>query len=662
MCAIAGVWLRSPAQGHALAGWAQEMARAMQHRGPDGQGCWVAEREGIALAHRRLAIRDLDDRASQPMVEPDQSGVLVFNGEIDNHASWRRDLMREGHALGHGHPLTHQTVHSSGDTEALLHALRRWGPDEACRRAQGMWAWAWYDRVQQRLTLSRDRLGKKPLYWLQADWGMAFASQMQAFRSLPMFKPVVHPNALSHYLRWGFIEGPDTILSGVHRVEPGQSITFEQGRLVSRYQHWKVDDDVVEALKQRIHDPVEAQRELKVVLKAAVADRLSTDVPVGAFLSGGIDSALVVARMQELGACARTWCIGFDDPQYDESDRAQMMAQALGTRHETISVTGRCALDLLPHLAKLMDEPMADASLIPTTVLAQHAATSVKSVMTGDGGDEAFGGYPRYRMNGTWMQRLALLPPPFRTALATGLEHTDPSRWTQLAQWLPPAWRPTLPASKVEKLTRWLRAKDDQTRNQVGLMRWDPTMLWPGAPQDAPMSPWVSQGFEHTSETELQLAPSEVMQRFEMAHYLSGDLLAKMDRATMWNSLEARSPLLDHRVVALAWRLSPQLKAEGPRLKELLRRSLEAHVPRSLMDFPKRGFTPPMDRWLRAELKEPARDLLESLIDHTRGRWNETLIRNAWAAQQQGTRHEVDRVWTLLTLELWRREWDLELP
>lgn len=662
MCAIAGVWMRSPASVHQMAQWASSMTQAMQHRGPDGSGLWVDQPLGLALAHCRLAIRDTGDGASQPMVEPGGDRVLVFNGEVDNHRSWREELIRQGHGLGHVRAGTDQIESSPGDTEALLHALSHWGPERVCRRTQGMWAWAWFERDAQRLTLSRDRVGKKPLYWLQADWGMAFASQMQAFRCLPMFKPSLNPQALSHYLRWGFISGPQTILNGVHRVEPGQTLVFEQGRLASQFQHWSVDEDIERGLRSRVVDPSFAQRELMRVLKQSVADRLSTDVSTGAFLSGGIDSALVVALMQELGASTRTWCAGFDDPQHDESQRALAIAKTLGTRHETVRVEGRAAVDLMPDLARIMDEPLADASLIPTTVLARQSASSVKVVLTGDGGDEGFGGYPRYRMNGRLMRGLGGIPPPLRRAMAMGLEQVESRHWAQLARYVPSAWRPTLPAAKADKLARWLRAEGDQARRQVGLMRWDPAMLWKAAPLES-RDPQSTGGLSaRTSASIGDLSPSEQLQRWEMTHYLSGDLLTKMDRATMWSSLEARSPLLDHRVVAFAWRCSPALKAEGPRLKELLRCCLEGYLPRSLMDVPKRGFTPPMDRWLRAELKAPALELLESLLKHTQGRWNEALIRQAWTAQQEGTRHEVDRVWTLLTLELWRQEWGLELP
>ena len=662
MCAIAGLWMTEPTEAGALAAWARAMTDAMVHRGPHGDGVWCAPEQGLALAHRRLAIRDTGPSAAQPMVDPTQGRVLVFNGEIDNHRAWRDELARGGCRMGHHHPGLNTVQHSTGDTEVLLHALSAWGADRVCERAQGMWAWGLFERDAHRLTLSRDRLGKKPLYWVQGDWGMAFASQLQALRQLPMLQLRINPRGLAHYLRWGYIEGPESILEGVHRVEPGQTLVFEQGRCVDRRQHWSVDSAVARGLDARLPSAAQAQEQLNDTLRLAVADRLQADVPVGAYLSGGIDSALVVALMQEQRTDTRSFCIGFDDPDHDESAAAQSMAAVLGTRHETARVDGQAARALLPTLARIMDEPLADASLIPTTLLSQWASQSVRVVLTGDGGDEAFGGYARYRSPHPFMRMLAALPAPLRMALAQTLKSISPAVWALAVRGLPPHVRPTLPASKADKLARWLRAADAGQRMQVGLMRWNPSHLWPDAPQDAPHPATVQRWQGLAGNVGDQLAASEAMQRLEMGHYLSGDLLAKMDRASMWASVEARSPLLDHRVIELAWRMPASLKAEGPRLKEVLRRSLEHHVPRTLFDRPKRGFTPPMARWLRHECKAPAQDLMDSLLDHTRHRWNTDAMRRAWQGQQAGTRHEVDRIWTLITLELWRREWKLDLP
>ncbi len=658
MCAIAGVWMPGRSDASRLNEVAAAMAARMEHRGPDGQGVWCDPQTGLALSHQRLAIRDTGDAARQPMEHPGGRGVLVFNGELDNHVRWRNELVRSGCGMGHREPDHRRLTHSAGDTEVLLHALNEWGVDRVCRDALGMWAWAYFDRSSEQLVLSRDRLGKKPLYWLEAPWGMAFASQLQAFQGLPQWQPRIAPEGLAQYLQWGFIEGPTTILQGVQRVEPGQVLSFKRARCVQDRRYWSVDQSMEQGARQRIHSPMEARAAVLDTLRIAVVDRMQADVPVGAFLSGGIDSALVVALMQEQGADATTFSIGFDSPSHDESEDARAIAQALGTRHHATTVDGAMAAHWLDLLPAIMDEPLADASLIPSAVLAQQAAQSVKVVLTGDGGDEAFGGYARYRFGGRGMRTLAALPSGVRHGMAQALSRVEPAQWERLAARLGPRWRPTLPASKADKLVRWLRADSAEARAQVGLQRWDPSALWPGTP----LNPGPSAPASVSSQKANALAFSEWRQFAEMRHYLSGDLLAKMDRATMWSSLEARSPILDHRVVDLAWRIAPSLKADGPRLKEVLRLSLERYLPRSVFDRPKRGFSAPLEYWLRRELRAPAQELLNSLMRHVEDRWNTGLIEQAWTEQQAGTAHHVDRLWTLITLELWRRHWKLDLP
>lgn len=658
MCAIAGVWMPDSPDGAWLGEVAAAMAGRMKHRGPDGQGVWCDPQVGMALSHRRLAIRDTGATARQPMEHPGGRAVLVFNGELDNHVRWRAELIRSGCAMGHRDSDSRRVTYSAGDTEVLLHALDEWGVDRVCHEALGMWSWAYFDRSSDQLVLSRDRLGKKPLYWIEASWGMAFASQLQAFQAIPQWQARVAPEGLAQYLKWGYIEGPSAILQGVRRVEPGQMLTFKHARFVEDRRYWSVDRSVEQGTRQRIHSPIEAQAAVLDTLRIAVIDRMQADVPVGAFLSGGIDSALVVALMQEQGADTSTFSIGFDSPDHDESDDARVIARTLGTRHHTTTVDAAVAADWLAQLPAIMDEPLADASLIPSAVLAQQAAQSVKVVLTGDGGDEAFGGYARYRLGGRGMRALAALPAGLRHGMANAMSRIEPAQWEWLAGRVGRRWRPTLPASKADKLVRWLRAENPEARSQVGLLRWDPTALWPAAPLElgppalAPASQMAAQ----------MVSSSERLQLLEMRHYLCGDLLAKMDRATMWSSLEARSPLLDHRVVDLAWRISPAVKAEGPRLKEVLRLSLERYLPRALFDRPKRGFSAPIEHWLRRELHGPAQELLNSLMRHVDGRWNTELIERVWAEQQAGTAHHADRLWTLITLELWRRHWNLDLP
>lgn len=639
----------------------QRMLDTMAHRGPDGQGLWVDEKAGLVLAHRRLAIQDPSDAAAQPMATADGDQVLVFNGEVYNHAEWRGQLARDGCGFGHrgadGRP-----ARSPGDTEALLHALRHWGPDRSCRRTRGMFAWAWLERSQGRLTLARDRLGKKPLVVAEGPWGMAFASQLSALLTLPMVGRRLRPQALDHYLRWGHAPVDHTLVAGVSRVGPGEVQVWEAARRTARRRYWQAEVVATMGARQRLAPGPETTARLEAVLAAAVRDRLIADVPLGAFLSGGIDSALVVALMQEQGdGRTLTYSIGFDDPHCDESPQAAAIAKALGTRHTSWTATGSQARDLLSQLPQITDEPLGDASQLPTTLLALQASASVKVALTGDGGDEAFGGYPRYRQAMGLLGAVSRWPAPLRHLGGLAISQVRPARWQSMADRLPVSMRPTLMASKVDKLQRWLQADGPLQRRLALMQRWDPAGLRGGRSEGGAASGPEADALCGV-ECDAGLHESERMQLQEMCDTLSADLLAKMDRATMWASMEARSPLLDDRVLALAWRLDPRLKAEGPRSKEILRQLLARRLDPALFDRPKRGFSAPLTRWLGGELKEPVDELLHSLCRHTHGRWRTGAITAAWAAQQSGRSHEVDRLWTLVALEGWRRRWGLELP
>ena len=662
MCAIAGLWLTRPLPAEELTARALAMADRMARRGPDGRGVWIDASRGLALAHRRLAIADLSPAGAQPRVRSNPTQALVYNGEIYDHLQWRYELGLSPQAPG-------------GDTATLAAGLSRWGVDASCRRARGMFALAWWDGEAERLTLARDRAGEKPLLLARGDWGLAFASDLAPLMQLPWIRPSVDPTVLREVLQWGHASGRGTLVAGIERVLPGEVQVYERACLHSRRRWWSLAPLVAQAATDapRITDPQSAVRSVLQTLHDSVRERMVAAVPVGVFLSGGIDSALVAATMaavarEEGRGPVHSHSLGFDDPQLDESQAARSIAQALGTEHHAWHMSGAHARDLMPLLPQITGEPLADASQLPTTLLALRASSNLRVVLTGDGGDELFGGYVRYRQALGIMGLLGSLPQGLRGRMADGLQSLGPSPWNALARAIPARWRPSLPASKVDKLTRWLQLSDANARARAWMQLWDPDGLMPQThrAQAKPASAaadWLQDGqAEGPTPWPSKLPASERMQALEWSSVLPGDLLAKMDRATMWASVEARSPLLDPRMIELAWRLDPSLKAEGRRTKEVLRLSLATQLEPALFDRPKRGFSAPLARWLSNELREPAADLLDSLMGHTRGRWNTAAIAQAWHGQLEGRRHETDRLWCLIVLEQWRRHWKLEWP
>jgi asparagine synthase (glutamine-hydrolysing) len=655
MCGIAGIWRAKSQPIDDVAAIARGMAHTLVRRGPDGEGVWVDDRSGLALAHRRLAIQDVSPAAAQPMQDAQQRSTLVFNGEIYNYQELRARLALEGFK-----PLTNRGAAPYSDTAVLLQMLQHWGVDYTCVHALGMFALAWWDSTHQILYLVRDRMGKKPLYFAHGAWGMAFASQPRALWVVPELQPQLHPEGLVNYLHLGFAPVHQTLLSGIQVVEPGQ---IQQWALrdglpvcIESYRYWHLGSVAAHGLANRIHSLPQACETLRPLLLSAVRHRVQADVAVGAYLSGGVDSALVVAAMQAVGSVqggpTRTFSMGFDDPAYDEAPQAMAIAQHLGTQHTQWRMNGADALAMLNQIPDILDEPMADASIFPTTFLSLHAQSHVGVVLTGDGGDEAFGGYMRYRQAQGWLGQLQRLPWGLRYGLAQCLQHTPNRIWDRLGQLLPQAKMPTQFAIKVNKLAGWLKQKNPAEQSQIFLA------LWPA--HSLPRAHWDDGEFSAPQG----LSPSEVLQWWEMRHYLPGDLLTKMDRATMWASLEARSPLLDHRIIELAWCLAPALKAMGGTPKRVLRTLLSEVLPADLVYGPKRGFSVPLDAWLRGALREPSRELLESWC--ARG-WSESSswpvlpqrheVMKTWSAQQAGAVGLADRIWALMQLELWIQRW-----
>ena len=644
MCGIAGMvdW-RAATSADALRSIADAMIETVRHRGPDAGDVWVEAEGGVALGQRRLAIIDLSPGGAQPMHSADRRFVITFNGEIYNYRDIRRELQAAGHSM-----------RSDSDTEVLLEACALWGVEAAIERAIGMFAFALWDRKTRSLTLARDRLGIKPLYYAASPERILFASQLKAFRPAPHWKPTIDEDAVVGYLRHAYIAQPRTIYREAEKLAPGHILTLREGSTSSPKCFWDLRGIAVAGQRRNdpVPDPREAADRLDALLRDSVKLRMIADVPLGAFLSGGIDSSTVVALMQAQSTRAvKTFSIGFHESGYDEAQCAKQVAAHLGTDHTEFYVEPRHALDVIPHLADWFDEPFADPSQIPTYLVSELTRKHVTVALSGDGGDELFAGYNRY----VWAERLArtvnLVPRPLRGASAAALRALAPQTWNRLFGFVPAAWRPALPGDKLHKITTLLDNPQPDAIYRRLVSQWErpEEVAAAGREPRGPMwDPTIARDFH-------DLVPR--MQFLDMITYLPDDILTKVDRATMAVGLEGRVPLLDHRVVAYSWSLPLEFKLRGGRSKWLLRQVLDRYVPRSLIDRPKMGFGVPIDAWLRGPLREWAESLLAPARLASDGFVRVEPVRRAWREHLEGSRNWQYPLWTVLMLQAWRARW-----
>ena len=644
MCGIAGMvdW-RAATPADALRSIAEAMIETVRHRGPDAGEVWVEAEGGVALGQRRLAIIDLSPGGAQPMHSADRRFVITFNGEIYNYRDIRGELQAAGHPM-----------RSDSDTEVLLEACALWGVEAAIERAIGMFAFALWDRKTRSLILARDRLGIKPLYYAATPERVLFASQLKAFRPTPHWKPTIDADAVVGYLRHAYIAQPRTIYREAEKLAPGHILTLREGSMPSPKCFWDLRGIAIAG--QRRNDPApdaqEATDRLDGLLRDSVKLRMIADVPLGAFLSGGINSSTVVALMQAQSTRpVKTFSIGFHEGGYDEAHCAKQVAAHLGTDHTEFYVEPRHALEVIPHLADWFDEPFADPSQIPTYLVSELTRKHVTVALSGDGGDELFAGYNRY----VWAERLAravnLVPRPLRGASATALRALAPQTWNRLFAFVPASWRPALPGDKLHKITTLLDNPQPDAIYRRLVSQWERPDEIAAAGQEprGPLwDPSIAQDFP-------DLVPR--MQFLDMITYLPDDILTKVDRATMAVGLEGRVPLLDHRVVAYSWSLPLEFKLRGGRSKWLLRQVLDRYVPRPLIDRPKMGFGVPIDAWLRGPLREWAESLLTPARLASDGFVRVEPVRRAWQEHLDGSRNWQYPLWTVLMLQAWRARW-----
>jgi asparagine synthase (glutamine-hydrolysing) len=648
MCGITG-FLASrnapPATG--LDATIARMAATLEHRGPDEQGVWVDAAIGCALGHRRLSIIDLSAHGTQPMHSACGRYVIVFNGEIYNHGELKNELARAGAApVWRGH----------SDTEIMLAAIVHWGVNAATARFTGMFAFALWDREAQTLTLARDRAGEKPLYYGQVGDSFAFGSELKALRAHPAWRGDIDRDALALFMRYACVPAPYSIYRGIRKLPPGSLLTFRAGAapgtLPEPSAYWSAN--AVAATGQRAPfagTVAAAADELDKHLRAAIAGQMIADVPLGAFLSGGIDSSTVVALMQAQSAVpVRTFTIGFNEAAYDEARHAAAVARHLGTDHTELHLTAQDALDVVPRLPALYDEPFADSSQIPTHLVAKMARQHVKVCLSGDGGDELFGGYTRHAWTGRMWRAMRRHPPALRRAAAAIARSLSPAAWDNvfaaLAPVLPRAARQSHPGDKIHKAAAALGASDAAGIYLSLVSQWqDPAAVVIGG-SEPPVA-----ARDRTAWQTGSIAESQML--LDLMSYLPDDILVKLDRAAMSVSLETRLPFLDHRVIEFAWQLPLSMKIRDGQGKWLLRQLLYRHVPAALVERPKTGFGVPLDSWLRGPLRQWAGDLLAPARLAREGYLHAEPVVRLWQEHLSGRYNRQHALWNVLMFESW---------
>ena len=619
MCGIAGIVDRASAsEAGRRRALGASMCATLAHRGPDDADVWASDDGAAVLAHRRLSIIDLSPLGRNPMPWDDGRLRITYNGEIYNFLELREELEREGCRF-----------RSQTDTEVVLAAYDRWGV-RCLDRLAGMFAFAIWDESRRRLFLARDRFGKKPLYYSLRGERFAFASELKALLADPTLSRAVDQDAIRLYLRFGYVPAPHSILASCRKLPPAHFAMFENGRLqVERY--W---DPVALALAEPLDlSPAEAEAELESRLKTAVSGRLIADVPVGAFLSGGIDSSLVVALMQEVGSGRiRTFTIAFDNPEYDESQQAAAVARHLGTEHHEEHCGVGEMLDVVDRLPEFFDEPFADSSAIPTYLVSKATRRHVTVALSGDGGDELFFGYPRYVYldRGQWLLQA---PRPVRQSVA------------RLADKAP--WR------RVRRVADVLR--EDDRDPYMRFIAW-----WGGEELSRLAGAQPAHPAYADARARLRGVPARLQPPIlDAVSYLPEDILTKVDRASMAVGLETRCPLLDHRVAEIALRLPLEARTDGRQGKLPLRRLLDKRVPRELIERPKMGFGVPLSDWLRGPLRERMSAYVNGASVEDLG-LDPAPVRELWRGFLSGRSHRADRLWSVFALAAWAERWTPE--
>ncbi|MEM7712837.1 MAG: asparagine synthase (glutamine-hydrolyzing) [Cyanobacteria bacterium P01_A01_bin.68] len=639
MCGITGFWdISRQISNDKLPQIVRQMSNTLTHRGPDDSGTWIDGEAGVALGHRRLAIIDLSPGGHQPMLSGDNRYAIVFNGEIYNFLELRRELEQLGHKF-RGH----------SDTEIMLAGFSQWGVHSAVERFNGMFAFALWDRRERVIHLGRDRMGEKPLYYGFTGRTLLFASELKALKAYPDFHPEINRDALASFLRYSYISSPKCIYKGIYKLPPGCILSWDGNDIHPEPKpYWQVKQAALTGVGKPFKgSELEAVEQLEALLKDAVGLRMIADVPLGAFLSGGIDSSTIVALMQAQNSRqVKTFTIGFHEREYNEAQHAKAIAEHLGTNHTELYVTPEDTLSVIPKLPSLYDEPFSDQSQIPTYLVSQLAKESVTVSLSGDGGDELFAGYNRHFLGRSIWQKIGWIPSIFRHVAAGGITAITPGTWDHIFDKVNPVLPKNLRYSSwgdyLHKLAKVLPATNPQSMYGGLVSHWSQNV--------------VIGASEHLNPGELEIELSDFTQQMvymDTVTYLPDDILVKLDRASMGVGLEGRIPMLDHRLVEFAWGLPLSMKIRDGMGKWLLRQVLYKYVPKELIERPKMGFGVPIDSWLRGPLREWAAELLDETRLHQQGFLNPQPILKLWEEHLSGNRNWQYHLWDVLMFQAW---------
>lgn len=628
MCGITGFWdFSNRFNKEESINIIKSMIAKINHRGPDDNGYWLDDNSGVTIGHCRLAVVDLSATGRQPMQSNSNRFILSYNGEVYNAPAIKEELKQLGH-----------TFRGTSDTEVIIQAFDQWGIVNSVKKFIGMFALAVWDKELKELTLIRDRVGVKPLYYGTIANNFFFGSELKSFSVHPLWQRHIDRNALSRFIKFNYVPAPYSIFQDIFKLEPATILTINAKQKITKVLYWDPKQVVV---AEKFNEPESNIIEnLESLLKNSIKMRMISDVPLGAFLSGGIDSSLVVALMQQLSnQKTKTFTIGFTEQSYNEANFAKEVAKYLGTEHHELILNQQHAIDLIPNLGEIYDEPFADSSQIPTLLVSKLARQQVTVVLSGDGGDELFAGYNRYYLWNNIFSKIALIPKKFRKVLANSILAVSLTNW-----------------NKINKIIK-IRNLGDRLYKLSNILQFNT----PSDYYDQIISFWLDQSpllhpdllINNYIDTNLKLNFTEKMQYLDLIHYLPDDILTKVDRASMAYSLEAREPLLDHRLIEFAWKLPLNYKIRNGNLKWILKKILAKYIPSKLINRPKMGFGVPIEEWLRTYLRDWAIDLLNADTLDSQGFFNSKIVNQKLKEHLSGTRNHQYDLWGILMAQSW---------